>query len=297
MNRSLDYILLDVFTQTPFRGNPLAVVPEAEGLTEAQMQTIAGEFNLSETVFFLPPQDPKAAIRARIFTPRRELPFAGHPTVGAACVLRSRMSLPPEFSIEEGVGLVPIQCSVDASGSERAWLTTPPVSFFEELERTFCARLLGLNEEDLDTAAAPQFISAGSPFLCICLASPEAVDRAALQQQYLSQALGSVNSVGTFLFASKQRDSKENFDVYARMFAPQTGIAEDPATGGATGPLAAYMMKYGLLPNTQPAKFVSEQGAKMGRQSLLFVRTDPRAGTIEVGGNAVIIGKGSLFLS
>jgi len=296
MNRSCGYILLDVFTQTPYRGNPLAVVPDAQGLTDAQMQSIAAEFNLSETVFFLPPQDPKAAIRARIFTPRRELPFAGHPTVGAACVLRSQMSLPPSFSIEEGVGLVPIKCDVDASGSERAWLTTPPVWFFEELERPFCARLLDLNEDDLDSAAAPQFISAGSPLLCICLATPQAVDRAVLQQQYLPQALGSVNSVATFVFARKHRDSKENFDVYARMFAPQTGIAEDPATGGATGPLAAYMMKYGLLPKSEPAQFVSEQGNKMGRQSLLYVRTDPRAGTIEVGGYAVAIGRGSLFL-
>ncbi len=142
----------------------------------------------------------------------------------------------------------------------------------------------------------PCFVSAGSPLLFICLRSLEAVDRAQFQNALLPQALGSANSVGTFIFSRKDFASQTNFDVYSRMFAPQTGIAEDPATGGATGPLAAYMMRYGLLPQNAAAAFISEQGVKMGRRSLLHVRTDPKDSSIKVGGETVVIASGTLML-
>jgi trans-2,3-dihydro-3-hydroxyanthranilate isomerase len=151
-----------------------------------------------------------------------------------------------------------------------------------------------LELRDVRADLVPTFASAGSPLLFISLASVEAVDRAQLQERHLQQALRSVNSVGTFVFARKQPNSSEIFDVYSRMFAPQTGIPEDPATGGATGPLAAYMIRCGLLPANEPAAFMSEQGTKMGRQSFLYVRTDPARGTIKVGGSTVTIARGTL---
>ena len=294
--RALDYVTLDVFTKTPFNGNPLAVVLQAQGLSDAQMQRIAGEFNLSETVFLLPPTTPQASVRARIFTPRRELPFAGHPTIGAAAVFSDSSGVTPPFIIDEQVGAVNIEADRDSAGDIVFWLTTPHITFYESLDRQFCAHLLGLEEEDVRSDASPGFVSAGSPLLFICLQSPEVVDRVQLQQRYLEDALGSVNSVGTFVFARKEPESRTNFDVYSRMFAPQTGIPEDPATGGATGPLAAYMMQYGLLSSNKPSTFTSEQGTKMGRQSILYVKTDPAAESIKVGGSSVVIARGTLHI-
>ncbi|MBV9264196.1 MAG: PhzF family phenazine biosynthesis protein [Candidatus Eremiobacteraeota bacterium] len=289
---SYEYVSLDVFTSEPFKGNPLAVVPKANGLSDAAMQSIANEFNLSETVFLFPPDATGALAKARIFTPKRELPFAGHPTIGAAAVLAERDESLEGFVIEEKVGRVPIDLERTA-GALRLWLTTPPVAFYETLDPAFCARLLGLTVGEIRHEVAPQFASAGSPLLFVCLQSSEAVDRAAIQQQYLCEALGSVNSVGTFVFAMKHRTT-ESFDVYSRMFAPQTGVPEDPATGGATGPLAAYMMKHGLLPTDQSVDFTSEQGTQMGRQSILYVRTNAESGEIKVGGSTVTIARGVL---
>ncbi len=291
------YEILDVFTSTPFLGNPLAVVSQADGLTASEMQQIAAEFNLSETVFLMTPANRDAAAKARIFTPRRELPFAGHPTIGAASVLSARKNLGPSFVIDEEIGPVTLEREVDSDGHMVFWLTTPPIKFYETLERQFCARLLGVDVNELREDVEPGFVSAGSPLLFICMVSPEAVDRTELQHAHLDRALGSVNSAGTFAFARKEPRSETNFDVYSRMFAPQTGIREDPATGGATGPLAAYMMRCGLLPSDRPIAFTSEQGVKMGRRSLLHVRTDPNDESIKIGGSTASIASGTLTIA
>ena len=288
--REYDYVLLDVFTEHRLQGNPLAVFPNAAGISDGEMQAIAGELNLSETVFLF--ESRTVAARARIFTPRRELDFAGHPTVGSAAVINRERPQNGRFTIEENVGPVEIEMTQEGAG-ELFWLTTPPITFYETLDSAFCAKLLGIAPDDF-AATPPQFVSAGSPLLFVQLASPEAVDRAAIQHAHLADALGSVNSVGTFVFARKEPDSKTSFDVYSRMFAPQTGIPEDPATGGATGPLAAYMRRYGVLPNDTASRFTSEQGAKMGRRSFLHVKisgdsTQPR---IQVGGAAVFTARG-----
>ncbi|MBV9271287.1 MAG: PhzF family phenazine biosynthesis protein, partial [Candidatus Eremiobacteraeota bacterium] len=224
----------------------------------------------------------------------RELAFAGHPTIGAAAVFCDRSDVTSPFLIDEEVGPVKIDVETDNLQNRVLWLTTPPVTFSESVDPDFCARLLGLKESDLRADVLPVFASAGSPLLFICLDSVEAVDRAQLQERYLAEALGSVNSVGTFIFARKEANSRVNFDVYSRMFAPQTGIPEDPATGGATGPLAAYMMRSDLVPANEPASFISEQGTKMGRQSLLHVRTNPAERAIKVGGSTVAIARGAL---
>jgi len=295
--REYQYALLDVFTKERFKGNPLAVVLDAERLTDLEMQQIAAEFNLSETVFLFKPSSSNAAAKARIFTPRRELPFAGHPTIGSASVIASTTPVGETFFIEEQAGDVKIDVEINGSRENLFWFTNPPVQFFESLDRKFCADLLGLNADDVLSDVPPTFVSAGTPLLFIALQSVDAVDRAELQRQHLARALGSVDSAGTFIFARKHAHSHVDFDVYARMFQPQAGTAEDPATGGATGPLAAYMMKYAFLPNNVCVDFTSEQGTKMGRQSFLYVRTDPVRQTIQVGGTAVNVGRGVLELS
>ncbi|MBV8602573.1 MAG: PhzF family phenazine biosynthesis protein [Candidatus Eremiobacteraeota bacterium] len=297
MTRRYRYDLLDVFTKTRFQGNPLAVFPSGIGMSEAEMQRIAGELNLSETVFLVQPTLTSATVKARIFTPRRELDFAGHPTIGVAYVVALRESPADAFAIEENVGLVPIECDHDEAGDRRFWLTTPELAFYETLDPALCARLLGLAENEI--AGSPQFVSAGSPLLFICVNSMEAVDRAVLRQQYLAGALGSAGSVGTFVFARKEPDSPTRLDTYSRMFAPQTGIREDPATGGAMGPLAGYMMQHGLLPaDGAGVRFTNEQGVAMGRPSVLHVRLEPTADgvAVKVGGSAVMTGAGAIFL-
>ncbi len=294
--RRYDYQIVDVFTTSRLEGNPLAVFPSAQGLSDRDMQRIAAEMNLSETVFFFAPTSAEALVKVRIFTPRREMPFAGHPTVGSAFVLSRQRELPERFGIEENVGVVPIEADTDGSGNRRFWLTTPEITFMDTLDASFAARLLGVSPHDV-AAAPPQYVSAGSPFLFVALNSAEAVDRAALQTAHLQEAIGAVNAVGTFVFARKDPRSLSNFDVHSRMFAPQSGISEDPATGSATGPLAAYMRANGLLPGG-PVEFFSEQGVKMGRRSVLQVRVGESNGgvRIRVGGTVVPVAEGTLRL-
>ncbi len=291
-SREYKYFLLNVFTNRRLQGNSLAVFPEAHGLSDAQMQSIAQELNLSETVFLTPPGSQGVA-RARIYTPLRELDFAGHPTIGSAFLLARLKGIRTSFAIEENVGLISIDVTREGSDSI-FWLTTPPISFFETLESAFCARLLGVEESDL-APVTPQFVSAGSPVLFIALKDQEAVDRAKLNPAHLAKALGSVNSVGTFTFALKAPTARAPFDVYSRMFAPQSGIPEDPATGGATGPLAAYMLEHGLATTKNGrCEFSSEQGRKMGRRSLLRVKVSENQDnrTIKVGGCTVMTAEG-----
>lgn len=296
--REYEYTVVDVFTTVKLKGNPLAVFPAATGITNAEMQAIAGEFNLSETVFILPPTTAGTAAKLRIFTPRSELAFAGHPTVGAAYVLSAGLPAGRSFVLEENVGPVPIEQDTDDDGNARFWLTTPKITLSEALDRAFGARLLNLAESDVSPDVPPQFGSAGTPFLFVNVVSAEAVDRAEFEHTHLREATGNAGSVGTFVFARREPSSSTNYDVYARMFAPQSNIAEDPATGSATGPLAAYMRAYGLLPLSSIA-FTSEQGTKMGRRSLLRVRVDAASDdvVIKVGGSAVTVTKGRFFLA
>jgi trans-2,3-dihydro-3-hydroxyanthranilate isomerase len=295
--RRFHYELLDVFTKTRLQGNPLAVFPSADELCDADMQKIAAELNLSETVFLCKPRRAGAVAKARIFTPRRELDFAGHPTIGSAHAISRHRELATPFAIEENAGLIAIESDVDEGGDQRFWLTTPKLAFFETLDIERCGRLLNLWERDFAGHPA-QFVSAGSPLLVICLDSPEAVDRAELQQAHLGDAIGSANSVGTFVFARKEPGSTSCFNVYSRMFAPQTGISEDPATGGAGGPLVGYMHKIGMLPRRDGLQFESEQGTKMGRRSAIHVRVafDGDDPTIKVGGSAVLVAEGTFVL-
>jgi trans-2,3-dihydro-3-hydroxyanthranilate isomerase len=260
------------------------------------MQRIAGELNLSETVFVLDPCDARAAAKARIFTPRRELDFAGHPTIGTAFVVSSLTLQRGRFALEENVGLVQIDTDSDSDGDPVFWLTTPSLQFFKTIDPAFCAQLLQLAVGDLDADCPPQIVSAGSPILFVCLTSPDAVDRAAIQHNLVGQS-GTIDAVGTFLFARKEPQAPTCFDVYARMFAPQSGIPEDPATGGATGPLAGYLLKHGKLPR-RTLQFTSEQGVKMGRRSLLRVRldVDSNGESIKVGGSVVAVAHGTFML-
>jgi trans-2,3-dihydro-3-hydroxyanthranilate isomerase len=280
---SLRYRVVDVFTKTALEGNPLAVFPDGSNIDVATMQKIAKELNLSETVFLLPPTRPAAAAKLRIFTPSYEMDFAGHPTIGASFVVLQEgiVSRDSErFALEENVGLVPIRAEAAPTNEDarpRIWLTTPPIQYQQTFDRAVCAKVLGLQLDDL-LASTPQLLTAGNPTIFIALKNKEAVDRAWLDRSgAIELRAGEARPLCVFVFTPTAEGA------YSRMFAPEHGVVEDPATGSSTGPLAAYMMRTGLI---SAPRFVSEQGTKMGRRSLLHVeiRGFEGADGIDVGG-------------
>ncbi len=284
----LEYRVVDVFTQTPLEGNPLAVFRDGRGLDARTMQRIARELNLSETTFVLPPRTQGGAAKVRIFTPTRELRFAGHPTIGTAYVLRSLGVVPPtarRLILEEDVG--PVVVRLDEDDDELLWLTTPPINRGPEVDAAVCADVLGLTVDDVIAGVPPRTYGAVDANLFVPVVSMEAVDRCALDASAFARLAAAFPAAPTCAFVF----TPTPFGAYSRMFAPILGIVEDPATGSATGPLAAYMLDYGLAPRGAESRFVSEQGTKMGRRSLLHVAVGANGGdaSIEVGGHVVPI--------
>ncbi|HMF76382.1 MAG TPA: PhzF family phenazine biosynthesis protein [Bryobacteraceae bacterium] len=275
------YRIVDVFTRHRREGNPLAVFPDGEGLDTSTMQSVAGELNLSETVFILPSTRPDCAARLRIFTPTREMQFAGHPTVGASFVLLDEGIVPKDserFVLEEGVGPVPIR--VEPGDRPLIWLTTPAIHDGPVFDRALCAEVLCLDAADLLTPT-PQLLTAGNPAIFIALKDAAAVDRAALDAAGMRKLRGNyADPLCVFVFTPTPEGA------YSRMFAPEYGIIEDPATGSVTGPLAAYMLRHNLVSGAPGTRFISEQGTKMGRRSLLHVQLHGERGStgIDIGG-------------
>ena len=282
------YRVVDVFTDRPPEGNALAVFPDPAELDDALMQRIARELNLSETTFVRPPTRADCAARVRIFAPARELPFAGHPTIGTAWVLlaEGRVAGAREhFALEVGVG--PVAVRVEAGARPLIWLTTPPIREGRAFDRALCATALGLEPADL-LDVTPQLLDAGNPSLLVALRDRATVDRAWLDAAGMrSLKVAGDTPFCIFVFAPTPEGA------YSRMFAPDYGIPEDPASGSSTGPLAAFMLRHGLRP-AGGSRFVSEQGTKMGRRSLLHVEI--RGDRIDVGGHVTPVADATLSL-
>jgi trans-2,3-dihydro-3-hydroxyanthranilate isomerase len=284
--RSYRYVVVDVFSTEPLAGNPLAVFPDAAAIDETTMQKIARELNLAETAFVLPATRQDCAARVRIFTPTKEMAFAGHPTIGTAFVLLQENIVPrdsSDFILEEQVGPVPLR--VEAGRRPLIWLRMPPVREEKFYDSAVCARALRLEPQDL-LPMNPQRLSAGNPTVVVAAKDKAAVDRAWLDSAGLKTLKGAENeSFCVFQFASTPDGT------YSRMFAPEYGISEDPASGSCMGPLAVYMMRHDLIPNAGDTRFVNEQGTKMGRRSLLHVevRGKSAADGIYVGGHVTPI--------
>lgn len=296
--RSYRYRVVDVFTEQPLEGNPLAVFPEASGIDDATMQDIAKELNLSETTFVTPATLPNCAANLRIFTPSRELIFAGHPTIGTSFVLLDEGTVPKDserFALEEKIGPVPIRVEKlrAATGTRPLiWLTTPPIRPGATFDRQLCAQALGLEPKDL-LEIAPQLLNAGNPTIFVAVRDRGAVDRASLDLRGLTALKNGLREPAcVFVFAPASGGA------YSRMFAPEHGIAEDPATGSSTGPLAAYMLQHGLAPGAAGTRLVNEQGTKMRRRSILHIhlRGERGADGIEVGGYVTPVIEASLRL-
>lgn len=294
------FVQVDVFTDRVFGGNPLAVVFDAAGLADGEMQAVAKEMNLSETTFILPPTRGDCAARVRIFTPARELPFAGHPTIGTAWVLATHGLLPGKpsaFNLEEGIGPVPVTLEGDPARPSFLWMRHREPEWGPELaNRAEVAAALSLADPDLVPGAPIQTGSTGSRFLFVPLRDRATVDRAVLDVPKIIRALGDQPLVGIFVFAPDPDPAAGR--VHSRMFAPHTsGIPEDPATGSAAGPLGAYLVQHRLVKASEKVEIVSDQGVKMGRPSRLHIRgvtRDGRLDEIEVGGSVVPVIDGRL---
>jgi trans-2,3-dihydro-3-hydroxyanthranilate isomerase len=219
--------------------------------------------------------------------------FAGHPTVGTASTLIAEGIIPgntEHFVLQEKVG--PVSIRVELGQSPLTWLRTPSIEYGRRYDRALCAAVLGLDEEDL-LNMAPQLVSAGNPTILIPLKDKHAVDRACLELHGLQTLKGfDREPVCVFIFAPT------NDGAYSRKFAPEYEVPEDPATGSSTGPLASFMMRHGLVSGAPNSRFVSEQGTKMGRRSLLYVHIVGRNGTeaIEVGGYVTPVAKATMRL-
>ena len=295
----LHYHLLDVFTDEPFGGNQLAVFADAPSdLPTDLMQRIARELNLSETTFVTPPADPAHDFRVRIFTPAAELPMAGHPTIGTAWILRQlgRVGAKRRLVFEEGIG--PVETLLDEIDGAPGpiWMRQMPPRFMAVIDdRQAIAEMLSLDAADLHPAAPVQALSSGLPFLFVALQTLDAIGRARLRADLWSRLLADADAKQVFLTTLETQYAGAT--AHSRMFAPALGINEDPATGSASGPLAAYLLRYGLIDGDE---MISEQGIEMGRPSFIRVRVEREAGEIRgllVGGSCVYMGHGALNIS
>ncbi|MDE3126572.1 MAG: PhzF family phenazine biosynthesis protein [Gemmatimonadota bacterium] len=299
---SARYVTVDVFTDRRFGGNQLAVFPDAREIPGELMLDITKEFNYSETTFVLPPEDPRHTRRVRIFTPEREMPFAGHPTVGTAHVLAHLgevMLDGPETRIvfEEGVGPVPVTIREQGGRPVFAQLTAAklPEVLPPPPPATALAEVLSLHAGDiLQNAYKPEAVSAGLPFLFVPVTDRRAVARARVRMDAWERVLTGYPTRELFVFAfDPERDGS---DVRARMFAPGLNVFEDPATGSACAALGGYL---GMRDQRRDGtlRWIVEQGFEMGRPSILEVETEKAAGAIaavRVGGSSVVVCEGIL---
>jgi trans-2,3-dihydro-3-hydroxyanthranilate isomerase len=293
---SYRYFICDVFTDTRFGGNQLAVLPDAQGLSDRQMQQIAREFNFSETTFVFPPEA-RHTRKVRIFTPTTEIPFAGHPNVGTAFVLATMGefgAIEPAIAVtfEEKAGLVAIAVRRREDGLIGCELTAPQgLSLGKTVTAQALARAVSLAEDDVVTRThPPQVASVGLPFLIAELKSRSALERARVNMDGLDAIVAEKVTPDVHLYVH----SRDEFDLRARMFAPLDGVPEDPATGSANCALAGLLSHFDEKPDGSYSWRIA-QGVEMGRPSILEARAEKRAGTVEairIGGASVMVSEG-----
>ncbi|MGB6465249.1 MAG: PhzF family phenazine biosynthesis protein, partial [Xanthobacteraceae bacterium] len=289
----LEFITVDVFTEQRFGGNPLAVIVDGRGVTTAQMQAIAAEFNLAETTFVLPPQDPSHTAQVRIFTPRAEMPFAGHPNVGTAFVLaregeRHGRRVGDPLVFEEKAGLVHLDLIKDGTAVVGARLAPPqPLTRGDDIAVDVVAAACSLKPADIETAShAPCIASCGLPLVFAELKTRAALASARPRTEVFAEHLPMDRATGILLYVT---DQSGGFDLQVRMFAPLYGVPEDPATGSANVTLV------GLLTSLRPEVDLAlnlciAQGVDMGRPSLLeaaAVKKNGKLASLSIGGRCV----------
>ncbi len=290
------YYLLDVFTKEKYQGNQLAIFPDARWVPPDEMQSIAAELNLSETVF-LYPADEDGRFPMRIFTPTMELPVAGHPIVGTGFYISRELDHPTNGNIEicllPKIGEIKVDVTFADNLPQMTRMRFPKPEFGDVFEdRDQIARLLNLQTSDLLDLPL-QVVSCGVPYLIVPVESLEAIRNIQFDLGAWTRDRNVLESF--FIYAFTPSGTTAEGDLHGRMFAPQAGMIEDPATGSANGPLAAYCHQYDV--KTGPV--VSEQGFEMGRPSILHLEAlvqNKEIVGVAVGGNCVFVGSGELFI-
>jgi trans-2,3-dihydro-3-hydroxyanthranilate isomerase len=302
MPKRIPFTLVDVFTSRPFGGNQLAVFTDAAALSSSQMQELAHEMNFSESTFVMPAV-PGAPRRVRIFTPMREVPMAGHPTVGTTWVLASRGEIALESASVDTtlqLGIGPVTVTIESNGGkpEFVWMAHREAEFGAKRDdRDRIADAIGIAAADIRDDLPIQVVSTGFPFVFVPLRTLEAVGRCEPSKALIA-ALFEPAELRPLIYVFVAEQSVE-FSVRSRMFAPHDGIAEDPATGSAAAPFGAYAATYGMIKPAPKTGFTINQGVEMGRPSEIRVevaRKDSGAFAIRIGGRCAIVGEGAMFL-
>jgi trans-2,3-dihydro-3-hydroxyanthranilate isomerase len=300
---AVSFLHLDVFTSTPFEGNQLAVFPDARGLTTAQMIALTREMNFSECTFILPAERPDTDVRMRIFTPGFELPMAGHPTIGSTFALAGSGVIAPgraRFAFGLNIGPTPVALEWREGRLHFAWMDQPlpefrrPVSSRDEI-----ARAVGVDPVAVAASGLPiEEVSCGVPFLYVPVATRKDVDAASPDPAAMRRLRSAFEGGHAPVFVFSAEGVDPDVTAYSRMFAPGLGLGEDPATGGASGPLGAYLVKHGVAARERWPGMLSLQGVAMGRPSRIHIAIQAdEHGTVsrvQVGGQAVAVGAGEM---
>lgn len=303
--RVLTFYQADVFTNLPFGGNPVAVIPDAQGLTDQELQQIAREMNLSETVFVFPPTEEIATAKIRIFTPTQEIPFAGHPVIGAFYVLGKLNRLPLHEPVtrlvhECNIGLFPVELHVRKGQIHRVVMSQPKPEFIgsiDAIEDLYdIAKALGLSKSFITGAKLPiQVVSTGLPVIIVPVRSLTAVKSIVPDSAVINELCERHGANGIMVFTTITVE--ELSTVHTRMFASPIGVTEDPATGSASGALGAYLVRHGVVEVRPITEIIAEQGYEMDRPSLIHIEVesdDDAIQTVKVGGQVVMIIEGRL---
>lgn len=290
------YLHYDVFTDRRFGGNQLAVFPEAAGLSTHTMQQVAREIGFAETTFVTAAERPDTDVRMRIFTPGTEMPMAGHPVVGSTFALARDGAIAAgraEWVFGLNIGPTPVSMEWTGSQIDFAWMTQRNPEFgqtFDDPARVAAA--LGVHEDDIRATGLPvQQVSCGMPFVFVPVATRAAVDRAVPDMRLLD--------FEAYIFTTDRTGASDSATTYSRMFAPMLGVNEDPATGGASGPLGSYLVRYALVSPEQGRSILNLQGVKLGRPSWIHVSIEssgPDISRVRVGGTSVFVAQGVMEL-
>jgi len=288
------YLHYDVFTDRRFGGNQLAVFPDAAGLSANVMQQIAREIGFAETTFVTAAERPDTDVRMRIFTPGTEMPMAGHPVVGSTFALAREGAIASgraDWIFGLNIGPTPVSLEWTGSRLAFAWMTQRNPEFGPTIDDPArVAAALCLREDDVRATGLPvQQVSCGMPFVFVPLASREAVDRAVPDTRVLD--------FEAYLFTTDRSGATDSATTYSRMFAPLLGVYEDPATGGASGPLGSYLVRHSLVSDLQARSILNLQGVKLGRPSWIHVSIDSvdrDITRVRVGGTSVFVAEGTM---
>ncbi len=295
----INYYTVDVFTNERFGGNQLAIIPDATKIPGTLLQIIAREFNFSETTFVYPPENHSNDCKVRIFTPEVEVPMAGHPTIGTAYVLLLKGLVTPKnpgyLMLEEEVGDIRVDF-IKENSTYHSITMSQPLPEFGPVENDYklLAGILSLNSEVINQQYPIQSVSCGNNFLYVPLRNLAAMEKIVVRKELLMVSQNQLDSTNIFVFTNETVNSFCHF--HCRMFAPISGISEDPATGSAAGPFGCYLVKNQISHEKQ---FILEQGMEIGRPSILKVNIEgdkDEIKSVKVSGNVVFVSEGKMYI-